>query len=51
MGIKRVGHGEMRNAHKILVGEPSGKRKFPFLPRRREENIKMGMDWIFASVV
>jgi hypothetical protein len=30
--------GEMRNAYKILVGKPGGKRPFGRLGRRWEEN-------------
>jgi hypothetical protein len=39
--------GEKRNAYRILVGNPEGKR--PLGRRRWEDNIKIGwggMDWI-----
>jgi hypothetical protein len=46
--------GEKRNAYRILVGEPVGKRPLGRPRRRWEDNIKMdlreigwgGMDWI-----
>jgi hypothetical protein len=46
--------GEKRNAYRILVGKPEGKRPLGRLRRRWEDNIKMdvrqmewgGMDWI-----
>jgi hypothetical protein len=37
--VSRVG--EMRNAYKILVGKPDGKRPLGRPRRRREDNIKM----------
>jgi hypothetical protein len=45
--------GEKRNAYRILVGEPEGKRPLRRLRRRWRDNIKMdlrevewdGMDW------
>jgi hypothetical protein len=45
---------EKRNAYKILVGKPDGKRSLGQPRRRRVDNIKMdrreigwdGMDWI-----
>jgi hypothetical protein len=48
---------EMRNAYKILVGKPEGKRPFGTLRRRLEDNIKMylreigleGVDWIHLA--
>jgi hypothetical protein len=49
--------GELRNAYRILVGNPEGKRP-PRRPRRRwVDNIKMdhseigwdGMDWIYLA--
>jgi hypothetical protein len=47
-------NGEKRNAYRILVGKPEGKRPLGKPRRRREDNIKMdlreivwgGMDWI-----
>jgi hypothetical protein len=43
--IRWAGHvvhmGEMRNAYKILVGKPEGKRPFLRLRHRWEDNIKM----------
>jgi hypothetical protein len=33
--------GEMRNAYKILVGKPEGKKLFGKHKRRREDNIKI----------
>jgi len=36
-------HGEMRNAYKILVGRPEGKRQLGKPRRRWEDNIKMGL--------
>jgi hypothetical protein len=39
--------GEMRNAHKILVGEPAGKRKLPFLPVDERIILK----WVLNIVV
>jgi hypothetical protein len=46
--------GETRNAYRILVGKPEGKRPLGRQIRRWEDNIKMdlreigldGMDWI-----
>jgi hypothetical protein len=46
--------GEKRNAYRILVGKPEGKRPLGRPSRRREDNIMMdlreigwgGMDWI-----
>jgi hypothetical protein len=46
--------GEKRNAYRILVGKPEGKRPLGNPRRRWEDNIKMdlreigwgGMDWI-----
>jgi hypothetical protein len=46
--------GEKRNAYRILVGKPEGKRPLGRPRRRRVDNIKMdlteiewaGMDWI-----
>jgi hypothetical protein len=47
-------HGETRNANRILVGKPKGKRPLGTPGRRWEDNIEMylreigwgGMDWI-----
>jgi hypothetical protein len=47
-------HGEKKNAYKILVGKPEGKRPLGRLRRRWEGNIEMdlreigwgGMNWI-----
>jgi hypothetical protein len=47
-------HGEKRNAYRILVGKPEGKRPLGRPRRKWEGNIKMdvreiewgGMDWI-----
>jgi hypothetical protein len=47
-------HGEKRNAYRILVGMPEGKRPLGRQIRRWEDNIRMdlreigwgGMDWI-----
>jgi hypothetical protein len=47
-------NGEKRNAYRILVGKPEGKRPLGRLRRRWEDNIRMdfgeigwgGMDWI-----
>jgi hypothetical protein len=45
--IKWVSHvarmGEIRNAYKILVGKPEGKRPFERPGRRWEENIIMDL--------
>jgi hypothetical protein len=46
--------GEMRNAYRILVGKPEGKRRLGGPRRMWEDNIRMdlreigwgGMDWI-----
>jgi hypothetical protein len=46
--------GEKRNAYRVLVGKPEGKRPLRKLGHRWEHNIKMdlreigwgGMDWI-----
>jgi hypothetical protein len=46
--------GETRNAYRILVGRPEGKRRLGSYRRRLEDNIKMdlggivwdNMDWI-----
>jgi hypothetical protein len=54
MGGACSGHGDMRNAYKILVGKPEGKRLLGRPRCRREDNIKMdlrkigfgGVDWI-----
>jgi hypothetical protein len=49
--------GEKRNAYRILVGKPEGKRPLERPRRRWEDNIKMdfrergsgGMDWIHLA--
>jgi hypothetical protein len=49
--------GSKRNAYRILVGKPEGKRPLGRPRRKREENIKMdlreigrcGMDWIYLA--
>jgi hypothetical protein len=49
--------GEMRNAYKILVGKPEGKRPFIRLRHRWDNNIQMdrreimlkGVDWIHLA--
>jgi hypothetical protein len=54
MGGECSRHGERRNAFKILVGKPEGKRPLGRLRRRWEDNIEVdlreigwgGMDWI-----
>jgi hypothetical protein len=54
-GMRRAGHvarmGENRNAYKILVGKPEGKRPLGRPRRRWVDNIKIdlreiGWDWI-----
>jgi hypothetical protein len=35
--------GEMRNAYKILVGNPKRKRSYERLRRRRKDNIKINL--------
>jgi hypothetical protein len=59
--MRWVGHvatmGEMRNAYKILVGKPEGKRPCGRTRRRWEDNIRMdrreirwsGVDWIHLA--
>jgi hypothetical protein len=56
--MKLLGHvarmGEKRNAYRILVGQPEGKRPLGRPRRRWEDNVRMdlreigwgGMDWI-----
>jgi hypothetical protein len=54
MGRACSTNGEKRNAYRILVGKPEGKRPLGRLRRRWEDNIKMDlrdigycvMDWI-----
>jgi hypothetical protein len=49
--------GEKRNAYRILVGKPEGKRPLGIPRRRWVDNIKMdlrervwdGMDWIYLT--
>jgi len=49
--------GEMRNAYKILVGKPEGKRPLGRHRHRWEDNIRMGLreigsegvDWIHLA--
>jgi hypothetical protein len=44
-------HGEMRNAYKILVCEPEGKRQFEIPRCRWEDNIKMRIREIGRDVM
>jgi hypothetical protein len=54
MGRECSTHGEKRNAYRILVGKPEGKRSLRRPKHKREVNIKMGLreigwggvDWI-----
>ena len=54
MGRTRSTYGAVRNAHRILVGKPEGKRPLERPRRRWEDNIKMDLrevgcdvgDWI-----
>jgi hypothetical protein len=54
MGRACSTHGEERNAYRILVGKPDGKKSLGRPRRRWEDSIKMdlreigwgGMDWI-----
>jgi hypothetical protein len=54
MGMACSTNGENKNAYRILVGKPEGKRPLGRPRRRCEDNIKMdlrelgwgGMDWI-----
>jgi hypothetical protein len=54
MGRACSKHGEKRNAYRILMGKPEGKRPLGKPRRRSVDNIKMdlgeiglgGMDWI-----
>jgi hypothetical protein len=41
MAGSRSRHGEVRDAHRILVGKPEGKRPFGVLRRKCEYNIKI----------
>jgi hypothetical protein len=55
MGRARSKHGEKRDANRILVGKPEGKKSLGRLRRRWEDNIKLnprekrmiwyGLDW------
>jgi hypothetical protein len=54
MGKECSTHGDKRNAYRIFVGEPEGKKPLRRPRRMREDNIKLdlreiewgGMDWI-----
>jgi hypothetical protein len=58
MGRACSTNGEKRNAYRILVGNPEGKRPIGRPRRRRVDNIKLdlsemgwgGMDWIDLTV-
>jgi hypothetical protein len=56
MGRAYSTNGEKRNAYRILVGKPEGKRSLGKSRRRWVDNIKMdliewfGMDWIDLSL-
>jgi hypothetical protein len=43
--------GEMKNAYKILVGKPEGRRTFGRTKRRREDNIKTVLKNILCESV
>jgi hypothetical protein len=57
MGGEYSAHGEMRNAYKILVGNPKENRPLGRPRCRSEDNIKMnyrkigfgGVDWIYVA--
>jgi hypothetical protein len=54
MGMACITNGENKNAYRILVGKPQGKRPLGRPKRKWEDNIKMdlrevgwgGMDWV-----
>jgi hypothetical protein len=58
MGRACSTNGEKRNAYRIFVGKPEGKRPLGGPRRRRVDNIKMdlreigwdGMDWIWLRI-
>jgi hypothetical protein len=49
--------GQKRNANRVLVGKPEGKRSLGIFRRGREENVKIdlretgwdGMDWLHLA--
>jgi hypothetical protein len=43
--------GERKNAYKILVGKPGGRRPLERLRRRREDNIRMDLRELRSEVV
>jgi hypothetical protein len=43
MGRACSTHGERRNAYRVLIGNPEGKRLLGKLRRRWEDNIKMDL--------
>jgi hypothetical protein len=57
MGGARSTHGEVRNAYKMLVGKPEGKRSLGRRRHRWENNIRVdlkeigweGVDWIHLA--
>jgi hypothetical protein len=57
MGESVARKGEIRNAYRILIGKPEGKRPLGNSRHRWEDNIKMdlreivleGMDWIHLT--
>ena len=42
-------HGERRGVHKVLVWKFKRKRPLGRLRRRWEDNIKMGLRWVFRK--